>query len=328
MKKKIILDIIMTVIFIILMKIFFTGVLLHEVIGLVIFLMFILHKYWNWTFIKKTTKNILIGKVNPRVLINYLLDWMLFIDTVLIIISGILISQELFPFLNASNISLWSAWHHFFAYVGLILIGLHIGLHFNTIMIQLKKMLHIKKEFSNNVKRAIAALLLLLGTKAIYDSKMIVYLKKPFNKNSFVQSLSSHTSYAIQKYTANDSPTLEEYLGNLFCNGCGRHCPLSAPQCGIGARLAEQSIVDYQVKYASASDQSASTSTSSSDTTTSDTNAATDAVDNSNSVMHDNIDNETSEVIKEEVPSSNYLNIVGIISFFGVIGNFIRKKIK
>lgn len=312
----------MTIIFIILMKLFFTGILLHEIIGLVIYMLFILHKYWNWVFIKKTTINLFNGKVRLRVLVDYILDWMLFIDTALIIISGILISQELFPFLNAANISLWSAWHHCFAYGGLILIGLHIGLHFNTIMKQLQRMLNINIKLSDNVKITITALLLLLGAKAIYDSKMVEYLKKPFIKNNSIQTSKTHISYAIQKYTNNDSPTLEEYLGNLFCNGCGRHCPLSSPQCGIGIRLAEQSTVDYQVKYASTSDQSASTSTSSNDN-----NSVTDAVDNSDVLMHDNSGNEISDVVIEKVPSSNYFNIIGIISFFTIIGNFVRKKI-
>lgn len=40
-------------------------------------------------------------------------------------------------------------------------------------------------------------------------------------------------------------PTLEDYVGKLTCTGCGKHCPLTAPQCGIGDQQYEQAVTTY-----------------------------------------------------------------------------------
>ena len=49
-KAKIILDIIMTILIIILMKISITGLKLHEIIGIIIFFLFIIHKILNYKY--------------------------------------------------------------------------------------------------------------------------------------------------------------------------------------------------------------------------------------------------------------------------------------
>ena len=50
--KKLLLDILMTVILVILMDTFITGVKLHEILGIIVFLLFFIHKALNFSFIK------------------------------------------------------------------------------------------------------------------------------------------------------------------------------------------------------------------------------------------------------------------------------------
>lgn len=38
----------------------------------------------------------------------------------------------------------------------------------------------------------------------------------------------------------------EEYIKKLTCDGCGKRCPLSSPQCGIGASQLEKAKIEYE----------------------------------------------------------------------------------
>ena len=43
--------------------------------------------------------------------------------------------------------------------------------------------------------------------------------------------------------------TLQEYLSKLFCTGCSKHCPLTAPQCRKGNIQADQAEIKYYNEY-------------------------------------------------------------------------------
>jgi len=51
-------------------------------------------------------------------------------------------------------------------------------------------------------------------------------------------------------------PSLAEYIGKLFCTACGKHCPLTAPQCGIGSSQYQQAFALYENTVSSASVES------------------------------------------------------------------------
>lgn len=48
---------------------------------------------------------------------------------------------------------------------------------------------------------------------------------------------------------AEDKPSLEEYLGNLICTGCGKRCSLLAPRCGKGDMQAQRAEEEYNSIY-------------------------------------------------------------------------------
>ena len=48
------------------------------------------------------------------------------------------------------------------------------------------------------------------------------------------------------------APTLEDYLKNLRCGGCGRNCPLLNPHCMRGARKEAQAESAYYQQYSAA----------------------------------------------------------------------------
>ena len=44
-------------------------------------------------------------------------------------------------------------------------------------------------------------------------------------------------------------PSLSDYLGKLFCTGCGKHCSLLSPGCGHGRQQAQQAETQYVQEY-------------------------------------------------------------------------------
>ena len=96
----------------------------HEVVGLVLFLLFIVHVVFNRKWLgrvfsgKKQT-----GRSRAMVVVNALLalSWMG------VIVTGVLVSKKLFPF----QISSLNPLHFFFAALALVMTGIHVGLHWN-----------------------------------------------------------------------------------------------------------------------------------------------------------------------------------------------------
>ena len=278
--KKFVLDIIMTIIIVSLMDVVFTGIKLHELLGIGVFFLFIIHKFFNWDWIKGVTKNLLSKKIKTKIKVMYAVDILLVLSVTFIIISGILISQELFPSLNADNITLWSNLHHFAAYFSLILISVHIGLHWEMIMFGFRKMLSIKKESKvrKTILRVMSFAIAILGIKAFLKPEILNNFTAPFkidyneetiteNDNTIKDDDSSTITSKEKSTVQNDdnevitdnsdttstNVSLEEYLSNLVCGGCGRRCPLTALRCSRGQRYKNEAVADYNELYSQTS---------------------------------------------------------------------------
>lgn len=44
-------------------------------------------------------------------------------------------------------------------------------------------------------------------------------------------------------------PTLNEFLSQLRCGGCGKNCSLASPRCATGSRKAQQAEAQYDATY-------------------------------------------------------------------------------
>jgi len=65
-------------------------------------------------------------------------------------------------------------------------------------------------------------------------------------------------------------PSFEEYIRNLFCTGCGRHCPLTALQCSRGQAYLEQARAEFEATNAQQSTDSSDSTTKADATATTD----------------------------------------------------------
>lgn len=304
---KIITDIVMTTGLLLLMSLATTGLMIHELLGIGIFLLFFFHKFLNRAWIVSVTKHIFRHAdskkpIPAKTKVTYILDFIILIFVTTTVLTGISISRELLPFLSAlnKNIELWTPVHLASSYVSLILISIHLGLHWKYLMNLFKKMFRV---YSGNaaqpvILRILAAGLVIIGIRYSMDKKISEILVAPFvnsketQSEQYIQSTETvtKTTYLAAETTASDETTLEDYLGNLFCNGCHRHCSLLYPQCGRGVSQAEEATAEYEATVKDQGTTSESTSSENiSENTTEDTTE--DTTENSTE--------ESSEIITE-----------------------------
>ena len=131
MKKiKIIIDVLMYFLFIILMGHHITDNLIHEILGTILFVLFIVHHLLNYHYYKTVFK----GKYYIKRIIITLVDLLLLIDMICIIVSAINISSDVFSFLNI-NTKIWGRKLHMLSTSwGFVLMSIHLGLHLKTLI--------------------------------------------------------------------------------------------------------------------------------------------------------------------------------------------------
>ena len=138
MKKniRIILDISMTVLLPLLMAYSLIGEAFHEVVGTVLFVLFIVHHILN----RKWYGALFKGKYTARRVFQTALNFLLLIVMILQPVSGILMSKHLFTFLPALPISAQArSIHMMLAYWGYVLLCIHAGTHLTAPLGKLAK---------------------------------------------------------------------------------------------------------------------------------------------------------------------------------------------
>lgn len=131
MKKfRMILDIVMTLLFIILMGYYVTDNTVHEVLGTITFVLFIIHHILNI----KWYKSIFKGKHNFQRTFHIIINLLLFIAMLGMMISGIMISSDVFDFLNIKTTMFGRNLHMISTAWGFVLMAIHVGLHITGLM--------------------------------------------------------------------------------------------------------------------------------------------------------------------------------------------------
>jgi hypothetical protein len=134
-KTKWILDLAIFIGFLVAMDPRSTGIAIHEWFTLSALAAILLHLLLNWDWIAQVTRR-LLKNASGRARINYILNWLLFIDGILIMLSGILISEAVIPALGLElpmNM-IWRRLHDMSANIALLLLGLHTALHWSWIV--------------------------------------------------------------------------------------------------------------------------------------------------------------------------------------------------
>lgn len=297
---KLVIDFIMTIIMIVLMGYQVTGNQLHEILGMTIFLLFILHCALNriW-FINlfNLFKNLKKNKVS---LIWTLTNLLLMIDMLVLVVSSVMISRQVFAGLGISFNRFWAYLHEVCAYGGFIIMSIHLGFHWKMIMGGIKRSLHIQGDnvLRNICLKALALLMVIAGVKGSFDkgigSKFIPAFSKAKAKATsdvLAADTSQNTKHDKKNSenrtfteTIQENQSLNDFLGSLTCTGCGKQCSLLSPRCNIGENQAATATTYYN----------------SYDTSDSESTNVTESTENT--IILSNNDNSLLELFMDYVP--------------------------
>ncbi len=129
------MDVLIFIAFLIAMEPHSSGLAIHEWLTLSLLAAMTIHLLLSWEWIMEISRRFL-GKLGLQNRINYILNWLLFIDGTLLMVSGVMISQVAMPFLGI-HLPLGFAWrrlHDMSANFALILLGIHTALHWSWVV--------------------------------------------------------------------------------------------------------------------------------------------------------------------------------------------------
>ncbi len=135
---KVMLDLVIAVLFITLLNIHWTGLVYHEIVGMVIFGMIAAHISLNWSWVKNLTKNLFNSRLKLKAKLMYILNAALLVSVAAITLTGIMISEVIFGFGSSGRQELLYALHKWVSYGCLGLFGVHIALHWRYLLASLR----------------------------------------------------------------------------------------------------------------------------------------------------------------------------------------------
>lgn len=157
---KLLIDVIIFVVFLITMDPHSSGISIHEWLATAALAALVIHLLLSWDWIVQVTRRF-IGKVSGLSRANYILNWLLFIDGTVIMLSGFMISEAVLPSLGISlpqNFA-WRSLHDVSANLFLLLLGIHTALHWGWIVDAFKRYVFqpVAKLFSVNKGKDVTA---------------------------------------------------------------------------------------------------------------------------------------------------------------------------
>lgn len=181
MKKKTVVKIVLDAAMLIAIALMYSkqalGISFHEIGGLILIGVFFIHKGLNFSWIAHVTRR--LRDVNGRARLRWIVDALMLVSFLTVGISGILISKIAFPGLAVPG-GPWKVMHYFAAALSLILVGVHLGMHW----MYLKGILGRRVRAPRVVALALAAVLLAYGVYGIATTSFVRWLSMPFTSSA------------------------------------------------------------------------------------------------------------------------------------------------
>jgi hypothetical protein len=272
---KILLDAAMTVLFCVLTFLPQTGIVFHEVGGMLLFAMFVAHLLLNARVIKALLEKSGAAEAPLRIKLLLALDGLLAVCIVVLLVTSVLISQVIFSITLPFGAALASAAHHLSAYIGIGVMGVHLLMHAKYLVNAVKAMLAPRASVA--VRRCFVEFALgcaIFAFAYLYVSPLLKQRTFATTEQSTPQIVIEDSSepasnaaqivkdesdaqsadsgeIAAQSETMQATVTLEDYMSGLTCTGCGKRCLLTNPRCGRGEQQAQQAEAAYYEQYPS-----------------------------------------------------------------------------
>jgi hypothetical protein len=138
---KLTLDLAMAIAIVAAMGCRLTGAAAHELTGIAAAIFFIVHNWINWRWYRAIFK----GRYNFRRVVDTLVNLLVLAAMTILVISGPMLSLTVFAFMGLDGSLEIRQVHTSAAYWGLILISVHIGMHWEMIISVLRRTMKISK---------------------------------------------------------------------------------------------------------------------------------------------------------------------------------------
>jgi hypothetical protein len=195
---KLVNDLVMTILMVVVMAYHITGNTIHELIGGIVVVLFIVHNILN----RRWYKVIFKGKLNIQRILKISVNLLFLVSMLVVILTSIPISREILPYIRLEDDTIFRQIHVLTGYWGFILMAIHIGVSWGTIINAMKKMTGITQR--NRIRtialRVIAVLIVVYGVQTSFErelgTKLIVYYPFGFwnNNESIIQFLIDYLS--------------------------------------------------------------------------------------------------------------------------------------
>lgn len=170
MPIKLGLDLVMTLLFVTSLAFRITGSAPHEWIGMVLCVLFVTHCIIN----RRWFGNLFSGRYGMRRALNTSINLGLLAVMLILCLCGIANSDHVFGFLHFTGGMKFRQIHSLMAYWGLVLIGIHAGIHWRVVINTTRKLAGISGEnkLRTAVLRLSAVTLVVFGVWASFDRDM------------------------------------------------------------------------------------------------------------------------------------------------------------
>lgn len=182
--RKILLDVCMLSLLVLMYQKRVISMRFHEVGGLILFALFLLHNGLNWKWIKGVSSKIFQRSLPTRARVSWLVNVLLFIAMAATVITGLLMAKTLPTAMQGAYFV--KPWHYFSAAAALILIGIHLGLHWKYLRSVLLSKFPLPQRAAKILGSACLALVLVFGTYSLTVSHFSSWLSGPFQVSSAI----------------------------------------------------------------------------------------------------------------------------------------------
>ena len=149
--------------------------LVHEVLGILLIILFCVHLWLNRYWIK----NLFKGRYNASRFVLALFNFLLILDVIFLLISGVIISKSIFiGWFDFMSLALARPLHILASYWGYVIISFHVGLYWNV----MSAMMRVKLQ-NNLWPPVLAVLLMVYGAYAFMKRNLAEYM---FLRSQFV----------------------------------------------------------------------------------------------------------------------------------------------
>lgn len=176
---KILLDLVMVILLVLMFKKNVISMSFHEIGGLVVCGLFVIHMLLNYKWIIGVTKKLFSKGLKFKTRLGYIINALLLLSMAFIGVSGILISKTIFTNISSNNM-FWKIGHQVVSGYGIILVGIHIGLHWDFLRNHFKKWIKIPKKVQKPLGIICIVLIMVYGMYSMGNSNFTKWLSMPF----------------------------------------------------------------------------------------------------------------------------------------------------